>query len=431
MILAAYSALLAVVLVVGAPWWLVRMATSGRYRAGLAGRMGKIPAGLAEAVAGRRVIWLHAVSVGEVMAATELVRELRNALPTWVIAVSTTTETGQRLARERFGSQSPVFYLPLDFAVLIRRYLRTLHPELVVLMESELWPNLMDVCSSQGIALAVVNARVSDRSLPRYLRLKMLWRPLLTRVSLFLAQSRQNGDRLVRIGAPEDRVKVTGNLKYDVRATGENAMTAILRERIPAGAKVVVAGSTLDGEERMLLAAWPKVLDEEPDAVLVLAPRRPERFGTVAALVEGAGFDVVRASELRTGNNRKGREGVILLDTIGDLASVYSLGTVAFVGGSLVKMGGHNPLEPARFGVPVLMGQSSENFREIVDAMRMADAIQIIETKEMAEALVMLLKHGDEARRLGERGHRVFQAEAGATARTVASLLDLLDRKTS
>jgi 3-deoxy-D-manno-octulosonic-acid transferase len=364
------------------------------------------------------------------MAATELVEELHNALPEWVIAVSTTTETGQRLARERFGARSPVFYLPFDFAVLIRRYLRALHPEMVVLMESELWPNLMDVCFSQGIALAVVNARVSDRSLPRYLRLKTLWRPLLMRVSLFLAQSEENGSRLVRIGAPEDRVKVTGNLKYDVKAPGENAMTSLLQEHLRVGAKVVIAGSTLDGEERMLLAAWPRVLEEEPESILVIAPRRPERFGTVATLVESAGFDVVRASELRGGGVRR-REGVILLDTIGDLASVYSLGRVAFVGGSLVKMGGHNPLEPARFGVPIVMGRSSENFREIVDAMQTANAIRIIETSEIAGAFVELLRDEESARAMGERERRVFRARAGATSRTVASLLDLLDRKAS
>jgi 3-deoxy-D-manno-octulosonic-acid transferase len=430
LILAVYSALLVVTLVLSAPWWLARMATSGRYRAGLAGRLGRVPARLAEAATGRRVIWLHAVSVGEVMAATELVEELHNALPEWVIAVSTTTETGQRLARERFGARSPVFYLPFDFAVLIRRYLRALHPEMVVLMESELWPNLMDVCFSHGIALAVVNARVSDRSLPRYLRLKTLWRPLLMRVSLFLAQSEENGSRLIRIGAPEDRVKVTGNLKYDAKAPGENAMTSLLQEHLPTDAKVVIAGSTLDGEERMLLAAWPRVLEEEPQSILVIAPRRPERFGTVATLVESAGFDVVRASELRGGGVRR-REGVILLDTIGDLASVYSLGRVAFVGGSLVKMGGHNPLEPARFGVPIVMGRSSENFREIVDAMKAANAVRITETHEIAGAFVELLRDEESARAMGERERQVFRAQAGATSRTVASLLDLLNRKAS
>ena len=407
------------------------MATSGRYRAGLAERLGRVPPGLSEAVAGRRVIWLHAVSVGEVMAATELVRELRKALPGWVVAVSTTTETGQRLARERFGAESPVFYLPLDFAVLVRRYMKVLHPEVLVLMESEFWPNLMDVAARRGTAIAVVNARVSDRSLPRYLRLRALWRPLLRRVSLFLAQSEENGARLRRIGAPEERVRVSGNLKYDVKATDERPLTTLLRQRIPAEAKVVVAGSTLDGEEKALLEAWPQVLEREPEAILIVAPRRPERFSAVAALMEAAGFDVVRASALRAGEELRGRERVILLDTIGDLASVYSLGTIAFVGGSLVAAGGHNPLEPARFEVPVLMGRSSENFREIVEAMRVADGIRIVESTGLAESMIDLLTDTTKAREMGRRGYEVFATKAGATTRTVESLLSLLNRTPS
>jgi 3-deoxy-D-manno-octulosonic-acid transferase len=306
--------------------------------------------------------------------------------------------------------------------------MRTLHPEMLVLMESELWPNLMDLCAREGVPVAVVNARVSDRSLPRYLRLKRLWRPLLERVSLFLAQSGENGERLVRIGAPRERVRVSGNLKYDVKAPGESAMTALLRERLPADAKVVVAGSTLEGEERMLLEAWPQVLETEPDAVLVIAPRRPERFGAVAGLIETAGFDVVRASELGAGGGLKSGERIILLDTIGDLASVYSLGTIAFVGGSLVAAGGHNPLEPARFGVPVVMGRSSENFREIVEAMRVAGAIRIVESSQLAETMTELLTNGTEAREMGRHGGEVFRAQAGATARTVELLQGLLDR---
>jgi 3-deoxy-D-manno-octulosonic-acid transferase len=404
------------------------MATSGRYRAGLAGRLGRIPDDLREAVAGRRVVWLHAVSVGEVMAATELVREMRKALPGWVIAVSTTTETGQRLARERFGEESPVFYLPLDFATVARRYVKVLHPELVVLMESELWPNMIDVCAREGIAMAVVNARVSDRSLPRYLRLRRLWRPLLEKVSLFLAQSGENAARLRRIGAPAERVQVSGNLKYDVRAAGESAMTAMLRERISAGTKVLVAGSTLEGEERMLLESWQQVLETVPGAMLILAPRRPERFGVVGELLESAGFDVIRASGMGVGDVDFGQEGVILLDTIGDLASVYSLGSVAFVGGSLVRAGGHNPLEPARFGVPVVMGRSSENFREIVESMREGGAICIVEAAGLAEAVIELMTEDNAARRMGERGREIFAAQAGATARTVGALMELLSR---
>ena len=411
------------------------MATSGRYRAGLAGRLGLISGRVREAVSGKQVVWLHAVSVGEVMAASELVRELRTALPGCVIVVSTTTETGQKLARERFGKglpegapDSPVFYLPLDFAFIVRRYLRLLKPKLLVLMESELWPNLMNECARSGVPVAVVNARVSDRSLPRYLMLKRLWRPLLGGVSVFLAQSEENARRLLEIGAPAERVRVSGNLKYDVKAAGESAMTALIRERLPDRAKVLVAGSTLDGEETILLDAWRQVVADEPNAVMILAPRRTERFAAAAALVESTGFAVIRASDLRGRTERIEAGGVLLLDTIGDLASVYSLGTAAFVGGSLVQAGGHNPLEPTRFRVPVVMGPSSENFREIVEAMRAADAIRIVDAGGLASALTEMLKENGDARAMGERGHAVFDAQAGATARTAGALLGLIDR---
>ena len=374
------------------------------------------------------MIWLHAVSVGEVVAATELIREMRKALPDWVIAVSTTTETGQKLARERLGGESPVFYLPLDFAVLARRYLKALHPELLVLMESELWPNLMKECANAGIPIAVINARISDRSFPRYRRLKGLWTPLLKHVSLFLAQSEETASRLIQIGAPAERVHTSGNLKYDIRATDETAMTVLLREKIPVGTKVLVAGSTLEGEEKMLLEAWTKVLEITPGAVLILAPRRTERFDIVGGLVEAAGFDVVRAGKLQPGEVALGQEGVILLDTIGDLASVYSLGTAAFVGGSLVPMGGHNPLEPARFGVPVIMGESWENFREIIASMQAAKAVHIIAAPDLANAITEMLTNEDRAKEMGRRGQAVFTAQAGATRRTLDALVGLLDR---
>jgi len=420
-----YSALLLTVLVLGAPYWLLRMATSGRYRAGLAGRLGWVPKRLRAAVAGREVVWVHAVSVGEVMAATQLIRELSAARPEWLIAVSTTTATGQRLAKERLP-ESPVFYLPLDFAFVVRRYLRVLQPKLLVLMESELWPNLILECTRAGVPMAVVNARVSDRSFPRYIRLRRLWRPLLEKISLFLAQSEETAERLVRMGAPRDRVRVTGNLKYDLREGRESSLVAMLRARLPAGAKVIVCGSTLEGEEKILLAAWSTVLAEEPEALMVLAPRHPDRFAAVAGMVEGSGFTVLRASEFRERPQPVAAGSIFLLDTIGDLAAMYALGTVAFVGGSLVPSGGHNPLEPARFAVPVLMGSSFENFREIVRVLQGHNAIRIVSTAAFADTLVAMLHHIDEAQAMGRRGREVFDAQAGATARTVQVLTALL-----
>jgi 3-deoxy-D-manno-octulosonic-acid transferase len=386
-----------------------------------------LPEGLRSAVAGRKVVWLHAVSVGEVMAASALIRELQVALPQWVIAISTTTATGQQLARERFA-RSPVFYLPLDFKFAVRRYLRVLRPRMVVLMESELWPRLLLECKAQGVPVAVVNARVSDRSFPRYMRLRRLWRPLLEEVSLFLAQSEETAERLRRIGAPAERVRVTGNLKYDVRAGGESALTEMLRGRLDGDARVVVCGSTADGEERMLLEAWPAVLAAEPGAVMVLAPRHPDRFRAVAELVEERGLAVVRASEFRERQAAVVAGSVFLLDTIGDLASVYALGSVAFVGGSLVTKGGQNPLEAARFGVPVVMGPSYENFREIVESMEEARAICVVTASELSKVLEGMLRDRGAAVAMGERGRAVFEAQAGATARTVDALMELVER---
>ena len=426
-----YSSLLLAVLVLGAPWWLLRMATSGRYRAGLAGRLGRVPEELRAVVAGRNVVWVHAVSVGEVMAATQLIRELKMALPWWVVAVSTTTETGQRLATERLTG-SPVFYLPLDFAFVVRRYLRVLRPKMLVLMESELWPRLMEECAKDGVPMVVVNARVSDRSFPRYMRLRRLWRPLLVKVSLFLAQSKETAERLVKIGAPVERVRVTGNLKYDAKAASASAMTKRIGSLLHE-ARLVVAGSTLAGEEEALLAAWPAIHEAVPDAALLIAPRHTDRFDAVEELIRKSGLPFFRCSHLLV-NSEAGLIDaaqelggtILLLDTIGDLAAMYGLGAVAFVGGSLVAKGGHNPLEPAQFGVPVMMGASYENFREIVDVMRESDAIRIVPTASLGAAMVEMLKDEGAARAMGERGRAVFEAQAGATARTVDALMELL-----
>ncbi len=427
-----YSAMLLAVLVVGAPYWLVRMATSGRYRAGLLGRLGRVPEGLREAVRGRDVVWVHAVSVGEVLAAAQLIRELKAALPGWVVAVSTTTATGQQLAKQRLAD-SPVFYLPLDFAFSVRRYLDALQPKMLVMMESELWPRLIAECAGRGIPMAVVNARISDRSFPRYMRLRRLWRPFLERISLFLAQSEETAERLVQIGVSAGRVRVAGNLKYDVQTREASPMTKRVGSLLPV-TSLIAAGSTLAGEEEMLLAAWPESVQKViPDAVLLIAPRHPDRFDEVEGLINRTGYSYFRCSQLMldtepvVGRTILGGT-ILLLDTIGDLASMYGIAAVAFVGGSLVPKGGHNPLEPAQFGVPVVMGPSYENFREVVERMRGFDAIRIVSREKLKETLVALLQDPEGARALGVRGRDVFEQQSGSTGRTVEALTTLLRR---
>ena len=429
-----YSPMLLAVLVVGAPYWLLRMATSGRYRAGLAQRLGRVPAGLRAAVAGRQVVWVHAVSVGEVLAATRLVGELEQALGEgWRIVISTTTATGQALARQRFDSDASVdrvFFYPLDFAWAVRAYLRAMQPKLLVLMESELWPRMLVECELKCVPVAVVNARVSDRSFARGLKVKCVWSKLLRRVTLFLAQSEEDGRRLVAMGARADAVRVTGNLKYDVRAPKASRVAQWIKAAA-AGRPIVVAGSThgrLKGdrlsEDEIVVRAWEGRARRELGALLVLAPRHPDRFVEVGAIA--AEFRWVKAS----GWGESAGEGaaeVVLLDTIGDLAAVYGVADAAFVGGSLVKRGGHNPLEPAQFGVPVVMGPSFENFRDIVARMQAAEGILVVQDGGGLEsALAELLADGLQARAMGERGRHVFEEQQGATARTVEGLLGLV-----
>ena len=426
-----YSALLLAALVLGAPYWLLRMATSGRYRAGLAGRLGLVPKRLRTAVAGREVVWVHAVSVGEAVAATRLVKELEAALGDGgTVVVSTTTATGQALARERFGADR-VFYYPLDLGWAVWAYLKALRPRLLVLMESELWPRMLVECERTGVPVAVVNARVSDRSFARGVRVRALWQRMLRRVALFLVQSDEDARRLTEMGARAETVRVTGNLKYDVRAPKQSRVAELIREAV-GDRPLVVAGSTVEGredeEERLLMQYWPSVLKEVPEAVIVVAPRHPERFAAAYSAMKEHG--TVRATELLAGTaGPVGQGGNILLDTIGDLAAVYELASVAFVGGSLVPKGGHNPLEAARFGVPVLMGPSYENFRDVVERMRAANGIVLIEKQdELDRALIDLIKSRERAAAIGERGGAVFDAQAGATARTVRALMALLQK---
>jgi 3-deoxy-D-manno-octulosonic-acid transferase len=427
MILLFYNVALLVGLVLSAPWWLWRMASTQKYREGLRARLGRVPDDLRGA-SDTRLIWLHAVSVGEVLAVSRLVSELDRALPSHRILISTTTRTGQDLARQRFGADR-VFYAPLDLPWAMRAYLDALRPEMLILAETEFWPNLLAGCFRREIPVAVVNARISDRSWPRYRRLRWLWRGFLSRLSVVLAQSELDAERLRALGCSRERVSVAGNLKFDVRAAHEVEATRLLR-RLAPNADILVAGSTLEGEESAVIGAHRSVLPQYPSLITVLAPRHPERFDYVAALLDASGVTWVRRSAWR------GREDsalamlkpgqIVLLDTIGELASVYSLASVAFVGGSLVPAGGHNPLEPAQFGVPIVMGPHYANFRSITEDLRAHDAVRITHKENLWPVLDELLGDSEEARAMGDRARRVFEQQSGATARCVEAIGTLL-----
>jgi len=428
MILFFYNVVLLAVLVAGLPWWLFRMATTHKYRVGLLDRLGRVPSTLAASASSlseRPLIWLHAVSVGEVLAVTRLVKDLESALPGYQVVISTTTRTGQALAREKFGANR-VFYCPLDVPWAVGAYLDALNPALLILAETEFWPNLLNGCFRREIPVAVVNARISDRSWPRYRRLRWLWRPMLSRLGRVLAQSQVDADRLQALGCDPDLISVAGNLKFDVRTAEESDATRFLKS-LTAGLRFLVAGSTLEGEEAALIAEWPRILSAHPRLAMILAPRHPERFGAVAALLEKSGRLWCRRSEWPSRPARPLRPGeIVLLDTIGELASVYSLASVAFVGGSLVPAGGHNPLEPAQFGVPIVMGPHYANFAALTDSLREADALRIVEKEDLATALIHLLDDRAAAVAMGARAIEVFERQSGATDRCVAAICKLL-----
>jgi len=412
-----YSAGLLLALMLAAPWYLA----AAKRRAGLGEKLGRVPARLGGQSAAR-CIWVHAVSVGEVLAVSRLIPLLREQTGRRVV-VSTTTVTGQRLARVKFGEEH-VFYFPFDFAFATKAYFRALRPELVVLSESEFWPNLLRLAREHGARVAVVNARISDRSLPRYLRLRFLWRRILGDIELFLAQTQQDAERLRMIGVDAARVHVSGNLKFDVVASRDLPVLQQIVARIPRGTDVIVAGSTAEGEESLVTDAFRRVRERRPDALLILAPRHPERFAAVAELVKQAGLQLWRRSEIQEQGELRG--GVLLLDSIGELAAIYSLATIAFVGGSLVPRGGHNILEAAQHGVPIVIGPHTENFREVVEAFERAGAVRIVTPNEVTSGLLRLLDSPAERQALGSHALEQFRAQAGATARTLEYLTRLL-----
>jgi 3-deoxy-D-manno-octulosonic-acid transferase len=416
-----YSVALGVFFVGLLPGILAQMLLRGKYRRGIRERFGAV-APWEGAVA---PIWLHAVSVGEAMAAASLARALRSRRPRIPLLVSTTTETGRAVAEQRLPAARFVFF-PLDFGWAVRRALTRLQPRLVLLTETELWPNFLAACAGRGIPVVVVNGRLSPRSFPRYRLVRWWFGRVLRNVRLFCMQSSQDAERIVALGAPADRVEVTGNLKYDFPGFDAAVDVAALRQSLglPAGRRLIVAGSTHRGEEEGVLEAFRASAKGCPGLCLLLAPRHPERLDEVERLVGRAGLPCVRRSRAEAEPPREG--GVILLDTMGELARLYAAASVVFIGGSLVPHGGQNILEPAAHGQPVIHGPHMANFAEMRDRFREAGAaIQVEDAAGLLRALEALLGDPAAAERMGAAGRGIVAAHRGATERT-ADLVDAL-----
>jgi 3-deoxy-D-manno-octulosonic-acid transferase len=427
----AYTVLVTVAAVLLLPYFAVRGMRQGKYWRSLRQRLGYLPAAVARRAPRRPgAVWIHAVSVGEALAALPLARRLKQRFPERRLVVSTTTDTGQRLVRERFDFADDVFYFPLDWPGPVRRVFRQVEPGVVVILENEIWPNFLREARRAGVPVIFINGRISARSFRRYRWVDGWLARVLGDAEGFLAQTEADAERFRALGAPAARVEVMGNLKYDLSVPAAGPLAGWLgaeRERQDRR-PVLVAGSVLAGEEEPVLAAFAEVRGRWPRALLVLAPRKPERFDAAARLAAGAGWRVVRRSAQKLDAPLPAAD-VFLLDTLGELAGLYRWANAVFVGGSLVPAGGHNVLEPAWFSCPPVFGPSMENFGEIAGRLLEAGAaVQVAGGTELARAWLGLLENEGERERMGRAARELVEQNAGATGRALDRIAAILDR---
>ena len=440
-----YSLLMGLAAILLTPYWVVQGLRHGKYFSNLGQRLGFSFPTLSKLPEHRPgAIWLHAVSVGEALSGITLARRLKQAYPDRPLVVSTTTLTGQALARERMPFADAIFYFPLDWAFCVRRTLRVVRPSIVIVLETEIWPNFLREARRRSVPVVFVSGRISDRSFARYQRflavlgffLGPFLRSALSDASAFLMQSERDAERVRALGAPAARVQVSGNLKYDLELPAATPISSWLvaeahrRGRSP----IIVAGSVVATEEPHALIAFGTLQGEYPKALLVLAPRKPECFDSAAEFIDESHRKFLRRSQLPVpGPSQNGAQcgefsipddvTVILLDSIGELASLYRVADGAFVGGSLVPSGGHNILEPAAFGKIPVFGPSMENFAEMANRFTAAGAaVQVESPEDAGVAWIDLFRNPERAARMGETARNLVESSRGATDRAIAEI---------
>jgi 3-deoxy-D-manno-octulosonic-acid transferase len=428
-----YSLLTLLVFVIVSPYFVYQAIRYKKYIGNLRERLGYLP--ISFNLDGEDSIWIHAVSVGEALTARALAADLKGRYPHLRLFLSTTTIAGQQVAKASLGRVvDAVFYFPFDWAFIVRRTLNLVKPRLFIMMETEIWPNLLRECRKRRVKTAVINGRISSRSYPRYRLIRPFFRRVLADIDRFCMQSEESARRLVDLGADPARVTMTGSLKFDsleMPPRGAGTLHGKPRERllrffrISQSRTVIVGGSTMRGEEAALLKAFKRVKDTRSHALAILAPRHPERFAEVERLARDAGFVTARRSELPI--DAEPRADVVVLDSLGELAQLYQVATVVFVGGSLVDHGGHNILEPAVFGKPVIFGPYMRNFKEIAEAfLAHGAAMQVRSDQELDDAVLALVRDPVHRARLGAAARALVEANRGAKGKTLAVIAELL-----
>ncbi len=423
MVYLPYNLLLLISVLFLVPYYLVRGLRYGKSRRGIRERLGYYSSAQLQLLQNNKTIWIHAVSVGETRAAMPLVKQLRIKYPELLIVLTNVTETGHAIALEDKAIDLCLFF-PFDFPWSVRKAIMAIDPEMIIIVETEIWPNFTRHAALLDIPLVLVNGRISDRSFPRYRMFKFLLRPILDRFSAFCMQSQTDAERITVLGAHDGRVENTGNLKFDhplIEVSAELVQQRKKNYRLPDNVAIMVAGSTHDKEEKIILEAYLQIAEQiDRDLLLVLIPRHPERKRDVLSLLKETGFDYQLRSESLQSDNLLAAGGVLLVDTLGEVLDLYSIADLVFVGGSLVPIGGHNLLEAALVSKPVVFGSYVSNFKEISNKLISAGAgVKVENGQGLVRQSVIILNDPVRSRAMGAAGRSLMVENAGTTERTM------------
>ena len=423
MIYRLYDLLLCLSALILVPYYLVRGVRYGKTRRGIRERLASYQPGFCDGLHARLVIWVHAVSVGETRAVAPLLKALRQRYPDAVLLLSHVTETGREVALAVPEADHCIFF-PFDLSWVVRRALRRIQPAVVVLMETEIWPNFVRAAHEQRIPVVLVNGRISDRSLPRYRMAGKLLRPILAGVTAFCMQTAQDARRIRLLGATPEQIMVSGNLKFDMPeppVTSASRAQLHAEFRLPEGSLVWVAGSTHAGEEKLVAEVYRQLREIHPQLFLILVPRRPERVRQVREELEKLQLRVQLRTSIADADPAPQPGDVLLVDTVGEMLTFYAMADIVFVGGSLVPTGGHNILEASLLSKPVLHGPHMQNFKEIAGLIRKAQGgLAVADRDDLYHQVRLLIDNPAERARLGENGYNLLLQNRGATARTMA-----------
>ena len=411
------------------PFFCVYVAITGRYKHNFKERLGLLPGSVIKCLSGYPRIWIHAASLGEVKVASPIIKALRNLMPDCSIILSTNTEHGRNLAMETFGREVPVVYAPIDLIFTVRKALSLVRPDIMVFLETELWPAWLFEAHHMGIKTALINGRISQRSIKRYLKLRPFFRDVLKNFDIFSMILDGDAARIKEMGAHPEKIEINGNAKYDLLTT---LISPSLKKEIrqslnlKESQRVIVAGSTRNGEEEIILNAYEKVLRGFSDTVLILVPRHIERARSIGSLAERRGLGYQYRTGIGRGKANR-TENVLIVDTFGELFKIYSIATIVFCGASLVPLGGQNPLEPAAWGKVVFYGPSMENFLDAKTLLEDAGAgVQVSDAREMAEKAVWFFDRPHEIKSYGEKAWKSVIKNRAAAEKHAMAIYNLL-----